>query len=293
MFFLPDTAGNILEVLTSLQYASPNLGDWCVYGCLDLTMIAENAGGAASSAEGCQSAPLINYHSDNSEKLEKSVLSFCLNHQLIWPSSTSPSGATEPWTPPAPEAGYGTQHPGRQMAPFALRSRPSRQAEYSQDIQLEDLSSSQTVSRDGAEGSAMAVPETEALIDVDQMPEIDPIAQTDSGGATAAVTEREEYILTHVVGVPTAAINLLRDVRDFHEKETSKHPPSGESVALLPPDLVSLPPICPGGPAAVAITAAGRKAINDEPDSRLHAIGGPIHVTRCCISLPSMRCSSC
>lgn len=59
-FCLAPAASDIVSVMRSLQHSTENLGDWCVYGCLDTARVREN------------------------EKLEKSALSFLLNHQLLW-----------------------------------------------------------------------------------------------------------------------------------------------------------------------------------------------------------------
>ena len=59
-FCLAPAASDIVSVMRSLQHSTENLGDWCVYGCLDTACVREN------------------------EKLEKSALSFLLNHQLLW-----------------------------------------------------------------------------------------------------------------------------------------------------------------------------------------------------------------
>ena len=250
IFFFPDSARSILDILGSLQHSSPNLGDWCRYGCLDVTILAENSGGAASSAEGCRSVQLR--HMDNNEKLEKSVLSFCLNHQLIWPSA-SVSGNTASWVPKSRERCIpGSRNAGgRAMTSFAAHSRTLGPRE----IQLEELNAQATqLPEEDVHGTP-----SESLMDVDvsQAP-VDP--QTESSTSPAALEE----VLTHIIGVPLASINLLHDVQDFHEKETSEHPPSGDSVTLLPPDLVSLPPLAPGVPPSL-VTSTGRTG--DEPES--------------------------
>ena len=284
MLFLPDAAHNIVGVLASLQHTSPNLGDWCSYGCLDLSMTAENSGGAASSAEGCQ-ATQLNRHMGANEKVEKSVLSFCLNHQLIWPSSDQTSDAS--WVPPVPPLQARAE--ARRPMSLALQSLRPQRPEFSQDIPLEEISQLSHVAEDGTGMAAPTHPlasihtESEPLLDINdthrdehQHPhqdsaDLDILPRTDHGSTTSPVTAQEEHVLTHIIGVPLAAINLLHDVQDFHEKETSEHPPSGENIALLPADLVSLPPLAPGRVGCPGMPALGTTVCRtgDEPDACL------------------------
>ncbi|CAE7942813.1 ATG9 [Symbiodinium necroappetens] len=275
MFFLPDVARNIIGALGSLQHSSPNLGDWCLYGCLDSAIVAENSGGAASSAEGCQSVQLLNRYGDTNEKLEKSVLSFCLNHQLVWPSSTDRINSETFQAPSHPPRAHQARNLGRQMMPTSTASRAARPlwpGHGHQDIQLEELNSlstSQTsppdLQGDDENGAlspqSQAVADTEPLIDLDSHQ--DSANDVPAQRGTTSPVARKEQVLTHIIGVPPSAINLLNDIQDFHEKETSEDPLSGEKVALLPPDLVKLPPLAPG-PTALAATAVGR--IGDEPE---------------------------
>lgn len=275
MFFLPDVARNIIGALGSLQHSSPNLGDWCLYGCLDSAIVAENSGGAASSAEGCQSVQLLNRYGDTNEKLEKSVLSFCLNHQLVWPSSTDRINSETFQAPSHPPRAHQARNLGRQMMPTSTASRAARPlwpGHGHQDIQLEELNSlstSQTSPPDleGDDENGALSPQSQAVADTEPLIDLD--SHQDSAndvpaqrGTTSPVACKEQ-VLTHIIGVPPSAINLLNDIQDFHEKETSEDPLSGEKVALLPPDLVKLPPLAPG-PTALAATAVGR--IGDEPE---------------------------
>ena len=280
MFFLPDVARNVIGALGSLQHSSPNLGDWCLYGCLDSAIVAES--GAASSAEGCQSVQLLNRYGDTNEKLEKSVLSFCLNHQLVWPSSTDHTSEASQ-APLLQTRAHQARNLGRQMMPTSTASRAARPlwpGPGHQDIQLEELSlstllaSPQDLQEDETGGTGTSAPQhlhpqaaadAEPLIDLDSHQDSanDLPAHRGTTSTTSPVNACKEHVLTHIIGVPPTAINLLNDIQDFHEKETSEDPPSGEKVALLPPDLVKLPPLAPG-PTALAVTTAGR--IGDEPD---------------------------
>jgi len=280
MFFLPDVARNVIGALGSLQHSSPNLGDWCLYGCLDSAIVAES--GAASSAEGCQSVQLLNRYGDTNEKLEKSVLSFCLNHQLVWPSSTDHTSEASQ-APLLQTRAHQARNLGRQMMPTSTASRAARPlwpGPRHQDIQLEELSlstllaSPQDLQEDETGGTGTSAPQhlhpqaaadAEPLIDLDSHQDSanDLPAHRGTTSTTSPVNACKEHVLTHIIGVPPTAINLLNDIQDFHEKETSEDPPSGEKVALLPPDLVKLPPLAPG-PTALAVTTAGR--IGDEPE---------------------------
>jgi len=280
MFFLPDVARNVIGALGSLQHSSPNLGDWCLYGCLDSAIVAES--GAASSAEGCQSVQLLNRYGDTNEKLEKSVLSFCLNHQLVWPSSTDHTSEASQ-APLLQTRAHQARNLGRQMMPTSTASRAARPlwpGPGHQDIQLEELSlstllaSPQDLQEDETGGTGTSAPQhlhpqaaadAEPLIDLDSHQDSanDLPAHRGTTSTTSPVNACKEHVLTHIIGVPPTAINLLNDIQDFHEKETSEDPPSGEKVALLPPDLVKLPPLAPG-PTALAVTTAGR--IGDEPE---------------------------
>ena len=296
MFFLPDVARNIIGALGSLQHSSPNLGDWCLYGCLDSAIVAENSGGAASSAEGCQSVQLLNRYGDTNEKLEKSVLSFCLNHKLVWPSSTDRINSETFQAPSHPPRAHQARNLGRQMMPTSTASRAARPlwpGHGHQDIQLEELNSlstSQTSPPDleGDDENGALSPQSQAVADTEPLIDLD--SHQDSAndvpaqrGTTSPVACKEQ-VLTHIIGVPPSAINLLNDIQDFHEKETSEDPLSGEKVALLPPDLVKLPPLAPG-PTALAATAVGR--IGDEPDPCLQLPASTKHsqirCTRSCI----------
>ncbi|CAE7763551.1 ATG9 [Symbiodinium sp. CCMP2592] len=279
MFFLPDVARNVIGALGSLQHSSANLGDWCLYGCLDSAIVAES--GAASSAEGCQSVQLLNRYGDTNEKLEKSVLSFCLNHQLVWPSSADRTSEASQ-TPLHQTRAHQARNLGRQMMPTSTASRTARlwPGPGHQDIQLEELSlstlqaSPQDLQEDesGATGTCapqhlhpQAPADTEPLIDLDSHQDSanDTPAHRGTTSTTSPVNACKEHVLTHIIGVPPTAINLLNDIQDFHEKETSEDPPSGEKVALLPPDLVKLPPLAPD-PTALAVTTASRTG--DEPE---------------------------
>jgi len=83
--YLPEAAPDIVAVIRQAKHESPNLGDWCTFGCLDPArngsefyggLPAHRVAGASGTREGM----LVS----SGGKLEKSLISFILAHRLAW-----------------------------------------------------------------------------------------------------------------------------------------------------------------------------------------------------------------
>lgn len=90
--YLPQAAPDIVEIVRLTRHSSPNLGDWCSFGCLDPARSGNEFYGGPpprktegpfelETGQASSEGTLIS----NGGKLEKSVVSFVLTHRLSWP----------------------------------------------------------------------------------------------------------------------------------------------------------------------------------------------------------------
>ncbi|CAJ1362853.1 unnamed protein product [Effrenium voratum] len=237
--FLSHAAPGIVRVLRRVRYATPCLGDFCLYGCLDPDRSGDFGVGAASSAD---SRRTLRRQFEN-DKLEKSILSFLLNHQLLW----SPDDGAD-----------GFMFIRGQELQNELSERSWRQPTVPA-IQLQELKHADDAAplewhADGPPGSMhpIEVVEQEAEGWHAEGPE----------GPHDRAREQQEFVLAHVLGVPPAAVAVLHEVQEFHEVETKENP-SGEDYALLPSELLYLPSIVPGASASKAIATAAKTVVDE------------------------------
>lgn len=294
LWCLSDAAAEIARTMRLLQHSTPALGDWCVYGCLDPTL----CGDSLISLDGRQAYPGFR-SADNqtfNEKLDKSVLSFLLNHQLLWfPDDGGPDDCRPAdyfhdfYSPP-----ICSTRASRSSSPRSIPSHPSH------GIPLQDFASdprcngkstgshaanavsnaaSNAVSlemtetlewhADGPPGEASSMPSDDMNGGIEgALEERLPISWHAEGANAETKKEPNDWVLTHILGAPPTATKLLKEVQEFEESEMRDNG-SGENYSMLPDELVRLPPITPGAPAHIAIENAAKLAVDEQRQETL------------------------
>lgn len=298
LWCLSDAAAEIARTMRLLQHSTPALGDWCVYGCLDPTL----CGDSLLSLDGRQAYPGFR-SADNqtfNEKLDKSVLSFLLNHQLLWfPDDGGPDDCRPAdyfhdfYSPP-----ICSTRASRSSSPRSIPSHPSH------GIPLQDFASdprcngkstgshaanavsnaaSNAVSlemtetlewhADGPPGEASSMPSDDMNGGIEgALEERLPISWHAEGANAETKKEPNDWVLTHILGAPPTATKLLKEVQEFEESEMRDNG-SGENYSMLPDELVRLPPITPGAPAHIAIENAAKLAVDEQRQDGLDMFG--------------------
>ena len=261
---LAPSANEIVSVMKALQHSTPCLGDWCVYGCLDPALCS----GSGLTASYDERRELLSLER---EKLEKSALSFLLNHQLLWSPDDSGNHDLIPVTH------FHDEFHSPRFSGAGYSSMSSMQ----QSLQLQDFSASAKPC--DFEGDKLETPEWHADGPPDsrvsnlQVPPLeaelgtkDSLWHAEGFAEGSSLPDRpirssneEDFVLTHILGTPQTALSLLLQVQQFQQRAMSDNP-TGENYALLPSELVSVPPISPGAPADVAIARAAKKVLDEQ-----------------------------
>jgi len=257
-FYLPQAAPDIVDVVRRSLHESPNLGDWCTFGCLDPSKNGsefygarqqwQRGGGSSSAGDppapgGADDRSRAHRSEDrggvvsNGGKLEKSVISFILAHRLTWSVSEGDE-----------ELGLGRP---AEREPREPRDRHGDEAHASARevaIPLQEL----------APGAPRATPS----------PPPSPARGTGgcAGGALDGCSDGRGNSGLEVWGYPDCALRLLHDLEEFQEREWGSAPQPGGAYALLPPELLSLERIvpAPGSPPVAPLLVGGPLSPNDD-----------------------------
>ena len=268
LWCLSDAAPEIVRTMRLLHHSTPALGDWCVYGCLNPAL----CGDSLVSLDGRQAYPGFR-SADNqtlNEKLDKSVLSFLLNHQLLWfPDDGGPDDCRPAdyfhdfYSPP-----ICSTRPSHSSSP---RSMP-----HPQGIPLQDFG--RCNGKESTVGVSLEMGETLEW-HADGPPGETPLPSEPpsehglpvwhaegpadcEGTNETKKSEPNDWVLTHILGAPPTATKLLKEVQEFEESEMRDNT-TGENYSMLPAELVRLPPITPGAPAHIAIENAAKLAVDE------------------------------
>lgn len=253
--YLPQAAPDIARVLRQSRYASQNLGDFCVFGCLDP---ARNGGefygapywqgeaqgsstdGPRSLSEGSRAARSLDCRIvSQGGKLEKSIMSFILGHRLPW---CPPTGSDGPWESPpvayVPPCLYGLG-----AAPLQASQRPAAKlgrgsaASASMAIPLQDMSASCSSAPCGLGGPSTAAP---AAAEEEDECEIRLEEGNHLAGSVCELPKGSDVDRADCWGYPTTALSLLRELEDFQQREMARDSPHRRLYGLFPEDLLAM-----------------------------------------------------
>eukprot|EP00435_Cladocopium_sp_Y103_P032354 s2230_g8.t1 len=291
LWCLSDAAPEIARTMRLLQHSTPALGDWCVYGCLDPAL----CGDSLISLDGRQAYPGFRSVDNQTfnEKLDKSVLSFLLNHQLLWfPDDGGPDDCRPAdyfhdfYSPPicSTRASRSSSprsipsHPshGIPLQDFASDPRCNGKSTGSNAANAVSLEMTETLEwhADGPPGEAPSMPSDDRNGGVEgALEERLPISwHAEGANAETKKSEPNDWVLTHILGAPPTATKLLKEVQEFEESEMRDNG-TGENYSMLPAELVRLPPITPGAPAHIAIENAAKLAVDEQRQDGLDMFG--------------------
>ena len=268
LWCLSDAAPEMVRTMRLLQHSTPALGDWCVYGCLDPSLCGESL----ISVNGRQVEGLRSFDDSKlNEKLERSVLSFLLNHQLLWlpddgREDDCPAEYFNDYSPPI--CSTGASSPRSFAHGIPLQNFEGLNGGNGASMAPVSMEMSETVEwhADGPPGEALPTNMQQTL----------PISWHAEGnhadGKKLQSNEPNDWALTHILGAPPSATKLLKEVQEFEETEMKANG-SGENYSMLPAELVRLPPITPGAPAHVAIENAAKMAVDEQRQDGLDMFG--------------------
>jgi len=226
--YLPEAAPDIVAIVREARHSSPNLGDWCSFGCLDPSRNGSDAYGAnscgdatvAPTIEGCSAVALDSSGcytecSASTEgnitscggKLEKSAISFILQHRVLW-SWHEQDHATQRQGHPHRHAGVKAWMP-RTKLPLRGFSHDTRVPDRDLSIPLQELATSSRTDPESAEaGHSPKVGGADV-----------PVSRTGNDGTT----EEADDAIFHVWGYPPCALRLLRNLEEFRDRHTIVH----------------------------------------------------------------------
>jgi len=229
MAYLPQAAPEIVDVIRRSQHASNNLGDWCALGCLDPARSGSDLygsplrlGGAGGMAGGSGSSSATEPPSmlgwggrelgSHDGKLEKSVVSFLLAHRLPW---LHREGDEAPLPSAWPSGGgpRGMLALGRDARRSQGSWRGSGARRDGEEIAMRDLSADAASASEEPPAAVRAGP------------------AGDCAGLDGADAEE-------LWGHPPSALQLLRELEEFQERERGPLAARAGPWALLPEELV-------------------------------------------------------
>lgn len=302
--YLPEAAPDIVEVMRRARHSSPCLGDWCSYGCLDPETNGSEfygcravcfGGGASSTGEVHQASESVQRFREeqlvsNGGKLEKSVLTFLLNHQLLWSPGQEDENCrnefSEPqlarrdlglrghgvrrvgYSPPPLTSATGSQPvhiPLRDLRPTAPFEREEA-GDHQEDLEPLEWHAEGPPAAPAEDSSSAAEPSGSASAGPGSSSSSRSICgggKEVGGGSLSRYADRpppgpesEEDLAARIWGYPAAALRLLRELEEFQKQELCSSESgggSGENYALLPDDIVRLLPTSrPAGMASAA-----------------------------------------
>mmetsp|Transcript_26516 Transcript_26516/g.50904 ORF Transcript_26516/g.50904 Transcript_26516/m.50904 type:complete len:797 (+) Transcript_26516:57-2447(+) len=229
--YLPEAAPDIVAIVREARHSSPNLGDWCAFGCLDPSRNGSDAYGANNHGDAAAAPPAegytaiaMNSHGGFTEscastegnitsfggKLEKSAISFILHHRVLWSwhdQDQGPQGA-KAWMP---------------RTGFHLRgfSNATRVPDTDLSIPLQELATSSRSDPEAGEAGFGASASSAG-------------AAVPPRGGTAVEADDARI---HVWGYPPCALRLLRNLEEFRDRHARLH---REFCEALPDELFRL-----------------------------------------------------
>ncbi|CAK9023574.1 unnamed protein product [Durusdinium trenchii] len=260
---LAPSASEIISIMRALQHSTPCLGDWCVYGCLDPALCS---GFSVSSDERRELLSL------EREKLEKSALSFLLNHQLLWSPDDSINQDIM-----LPE--HSCDFRGNNYLPPSFTMQQSLQL---QDFTKHCDGTAVGTELETAEWHADGPPDSRVHLSAASLePEFGAKDERVWHAEGSSYPDRptrssndEDFVLTHILGTPQTALSLLLQVQQFQQRAMSVDDnPTGENYTLLPSELVSVPPIKRGASADEIIADAAKKGLEEQKQDTLDMFG--------------------
>ncbi len=258
LWCLSEAAPEMVRTMRLLQHSTPALGDWCVYGCLDPSLCGESL----ISVNGRQVQGLRSFDDSKlNEKLEKSVLSFLLNHQLLWlpddgREDDCPAEYFNDYSPPM--CSTGASSPRSFAHGIPLQNFEGLNGGNGASMAPVSMEMSETV-----EWHADGPPGESPPTNIQHTLPISWHAEGNHSDGKKQSNEPNDWALTHILGAPPNATKLLKEVQEFEETEMKANG-SGENYSMLPAELVRLPPITPGAPAHVAIENAAKMAVDEQ-----------------------------
>lgn len=230
--YLPQAAPDVVDVVRRARHPSPNLGDWCSFGCLDPRKNGSEFYGAGLRlgvrSVGVLDGTIVQHGQSgiisNGGKLEKSAISFILSHRSACPLRE------------------GNRTRGVQEAPRLTASEPRAASarELTITIPMQDLGSSReefasprdmTENSDGSQGdlteSEMRAPSIDTWMDAGSSN-----LENGRGGGNEA---------RKVWGYPEGALRLLYDLEEFQQREGIDQ----DLYSLLPKELLTLQRVAP------------------------------------------------
>lgn len=267
---LAPSASEIISIMRALQHSTPCLGDWCVYGCLDPALCS---GFSVSSDERRELLSL------EREKLEKSALSFLLNHQLLWSPDDSINQDIM-----LPE--HSCDFRGNNYLPPSFTMQQSLQL---QDFTKHCDGTAVGTELETAEWHADGPPDSRVHLSAASLePEFGAKDERVWHAEGSSYPDRptrssndEDFVLTHILGTPQTALSLLLQVQQFQQRAMSVDDnPTGENYTLLPSELVSVPPIKRGASADEIIADAAKKGLEEQKQDSFESC---VHFVRACV----------
>mmetsp|Transcript_28063 Transcript_28063/g.61266 ORF Transcript_28063/g.61266 Transcript_28063/m.61266 type:complete len:780 (-) Transcript_28063:161-2500(-) len=214
--YLPEAAPDIVDVVRRTRHASPNLGDWCLFGCLDPAMPGIEAvpmRGLGSSGASHQGA--VSHWAMDSErgrvsvpsKLEKSAINFILTH--------CSSGSLAIGEGAAPQAENRRSIPLQEMAVLAVHGDASTGT---------------------SEEGGLGVSHDEDL------------PEWHAEGPPCPVSAANQKALDSFAdgwGYPRSAVRLLAELEEFRRRQLALEAPQRSPYSTLAEDLTRLRPVLP------------------------------------------------
>jgi len=261
IFYLPQAAPDIVAIIEQARHASPNLGDWCIFGCLDPSRNGSEFYGGLPARPGASSTggqtsregrgPLVS----SGGKLEKSLISFVLAHHLPW-------------------SHHEGEEPGIGLPMLCGHATPKSSGASTRAVGPGDLPQSWACATglsymQGSFSRAVGSAAGQAAIPMREMASSSTTWMSDSlialdaepGGGGGDACSRG----IPVWGYPACALQLLHDLEEFQQRESGSPSPHRRLFDLLPEDLLCLERAVPEPQGALRRPAqAPRWPVDDE-----------------------------
>jgi len=266
VFVMPRAAADIVDVIRRTHHQSPNLGDWCAFGCLDpgpnsssfysgLPWEAQPVDTNISSsncprvefdgitAGSCSSGDIP--IESNGGKLEKSIVSFILAHRLCWSGGDCLEETIRLGVQSPGHASVFLQRPARVWTAAQSRGNgdnaalPMGRAEVA--IPMQDLGVPLPEAGKGQQGTADNSEDTVEWHTADALSE--PISELTAKPPGNPLPQH--HLPPKVWGFTVSAVRLLQKLEDFQQHEMAVSSPRRDFYSLLPDDLLHLPRIFP------------------------------------------------
>lgn len=259
--YMPQVAPLIVDIMRQTKHASPCLGDWCSFGCLDPSRngsdqfagqaaawgSTSSVGGARLEGSGSVRSRGRLYEegiSSNDGKLEKSALTFLLAHRWAWPAGEEmSSGTSSSSREPSHRWKLNLTRPASwsRAATAAVPSHRSEGARHPLFIPLVDMraSGSEVGQAEEEEPDAERCAEWHAEGVPSSTPEAHtPVARPSSLGLPA--DGEADWELDRLWGYPASALRLLLEIEELQKQELGPEGSRAELYALLPPELYTV-----------------------------------------------------